>query len=743
MKNLNPQFYTLLLLNLYRNSGVFRLKRLAANLKRTLKRPACRANYIRLIILTLLFYGWGFAQFGEKSHVQGKLISEVKHIKAGDSFWVATELHMEERWHIYWQNPGDTGLKTSILWELPEGVSASETLYPYPEKIKEENLIIYGYHDTIYLLNQITVNQAFKGDKIVLKSLISWLECAEVCIPGGTNLNLELPVTQDLTSIDETNAELFSNARNHLPLKESGWKFNAVIEDSLLKIQAAKPNWFKGEIGEIMFYPYIPGWIDNLIDQNLLIEGDFLTLTVSLKAGAAIPEKLEGILVAEDGWRGNGSEKAVEVMVTYSENLSTSSASQEISSIWIAILFSFLGGIILNLMPCVLPVLSIKIMGIIQQAHDEHTQPWQHGWMFTAGVLVSFWILAGALLILKAGGAELGWGFQLQEPIFIIFLAVFMFIFGLTMFGVFEMGTSLTTVEGKTGKKSGFLGSFISGVTATIVATPCTAPFMGSALGFALTQPAWASLLVFTFLGLGMAAPFILISSIPALLKYIPKPGRWMESLKQFMGFLLVATVIWLLWVLGMQAGANLVIIVLFSLLFTAISAWIYGRWGHLAMPKLTRIKAILIALIILIATNGWVFLNADDFVIVPNNTATANKTGIQWENFNQGKVDQLVRQGKPVFIDFTAAWCLSCQVNEQIAFSLEEVQNKFKELGITAFKADWTNRDEMIAKALAKFGRNSVPLYVLYTGKKNAEPYLLPEIISPDIVLDALKRVH
>jgi thiol:disulfide interchange protein DsbD len=266
---------------------------------------------------------------------------------------------------------------------------------------------------------------------------------------------------------------------------------------------------------------------------------------------------------------------------------------------------------------------------------------------------------------------------------------------------------------------------------------------MGSALGFALTQPAWASLLVFTFLGLGMAAPFILISSIPALLKYIPKPGRWMESLKQFMGFLLVATVIWLLWVLGMQAGANLVIIVLFSLLFTAISAWIYGRWGHLAMPKLTRIKAILIALIILIATNGWVFLNANDFVIVPNNTVTANKTGIQWENFNPEKVDQLVREGKPVFIDFTAAWCLSCQVNEQIAFSPEEVQNKFKELGITAFKADWTNRDEMIAKALAKFGRNSVPLYVLYTGKKNAEPYLLPEIISPDIVLDALKRVH
>jgi len=413
-----------------------------------------------------------------------------------------------------------------------------------------------------------------------------------------------------------------------------------------------------------------------------------------------------------------------------------------ITSIWVALLFSFLGGIILNLMPCVLPVLSIKIMGIISQAHDEHTKPWQHGWVFTLGVLVSFWVLAGALLILKAGGSQLGWGFQLQEPAFIIFLALFMFLFGLTMFGVFEMGTSLTTVEGKTGNRGGFLGSFISGVTATIVATPCTAPFMGSALGFALTQPVWASMLVFTSLGLGMASPFILISSVPALMKYIPKPGRWMESLKQFMGFLLVATVIWLLWVLGIQVGSNALIIVLFALLISAIAAWIYGRWGNLAMPKKTRIIAIIIALIILVGANSWVFMNIDDFSISQKQVSVKGE-GLDWQPFSQEEVDKLIASDKPVFIDFTAAWCLSCQLNEQVAFSSEEVQDKFQELGITAFKADWTKRDAAITKALAKFGRHSVPLYVLYDGKKNTEPVLLPEIINPDIVLDALEQIN
>ena len=316
-----------------------------------------------------------------------------------------------------------------------------------------------------------------------------------------------------------------------------------------------------------------------------------------------------------------------------------------------------------------------------------------------------------------------------------------MFLFGLSKFGVFEIGTSLTTVGGKTQGTSGFGGSFVSGITATIVATPCTAPFMGSALGFALTQPAWVSIMVFTFIGLGMSAPYVLLTSIPALLKFVPKPGRWMESMKQFMGFLLAATVIWLLWVLGIQAGSNVVALVLLALLVTSIGAWIYGRWGHLGMPGRTRIISTTIAAILIIGSNAYALMNIDAYAESPSQTVQSGE-GIIWESYSEEGIEEAKSNGNPVFVDFTAAWCLSCQVNEQVAFSSEEVQDKFKELGIRTFKADWTSHDENITRALAKYGRNSVPLYVLHSGKKGDEPKILPEIITPGIILEALESV-
>lgn len=699
-------------------------------------------SYVFLFIVAALPLNL-FAQFGDP-HTKVSVISEVKSIQPGKSFWVAVRLKMDDHWHIYWRNPGDTGLETAVEWQLPEGFTVGELQWPAPERIEEPPLVIYGYHGEIFLLSKIYVPKDVDAGSIVrLKAKVGWLECDDVCIPGEGEVELELPVKPESPQADTRWQQIFADARIRLPRKTSDWEFSAAKENEYLLIQAAAPEWFKDNLGTVSFFPYGLGIIDNIAKQVLKQDGNVFRLKVKLAENAELRDTLSGIMVSENGWRGPNSERAIEINLIISDQLSAiprTTTGSEISSIWLALIFSFLGGIILNLMPCVLPVLSIKIMGIINQAHDEHNEPWKHGWVFTFGVLVSFWALAGALLILKAGGAQLGWGFQLQEPVFIIFLAVFMFLFGLSMFGVFEIGTSLTTIEGKTQGKTGYMGSFISGVTATIVATPCTAPFMGSALGFALAQPAWASMLVFTFLGLGMASPFVLLSSVPALLKFIPKPGRWMESLKQFMGFLLVATVLWLLWVLGMQAGSNAVIIVLFNLLFAAIAGWIYGRWGHLAMPAKTRMIAVSIAAIILIASNVYVFSSIDKYAVTPAAAAESGH-GINWQPFEQEKVDRLVAEGKPVFIDFTAAWCLSCQVNEQVAFSSEEVQNKFKEKNIYTFKADWTARDERIAKALAKFGRNSVPLYVLFDGN-GGEPKLLPEIITPGIILNALESV-
>jgi len=407
-------------------------------------------------------------------------------------------------------------------------------------------------------------------------------------------------------------------------------------------------------------------------------------------------------------------------------------------SLFFILIFAFIGGMILNLMPCVLPVLSLKIMGIVQQAGEDPKEKLKHGILFTIGVLVSFWALAGLLLILRAGGEQLGWGFQLQSPGFVIILVVLLFMFALSMFGLFEIGASLTAVGQNTQNKSAYMGSFMSGILATVVATPCTAPFMGSALGYAISQPPIISLLVFTFLGLGMAAPYLVLTNSPKLLKFVPKPGAWMETMKQVMGFLLVATVLWLLWVLSLQTGAEGLIIVLASLVITSIGGWIYGRWGNISKRKRTRVISQFLFVIILVFGTAFSLYNVET---KSENADGVHKQGsISWQKFSPELVSQLRKENKPVLIDFTAAWCLSCQVNEKVAFGDAEVQRVLKEKNVETLKADWTNNDEVITKALAEFGRNSVPLYVLYLPGKEAE--LLPEIITPGIVLQALEKI-
>jgi len=675
-------------------------------------------------------------------NVEAQLISEVMTIQPGKSFTIALRMKMDEHWHTYWRNGADAGLPTEIVWTLPDGFKAGELQWPFPENINTPPLVTYGYHDQIFLLTEIDAPaDVSPGEKITISARADWLECEEVCIPGGVDLILNMEVAEGAAKITEKWVKDFSDTRVLLPLKDSGWKFAANEKDSQLIVQGQSPDWFDSDLGNVYFFPYEFGLIEYAKPQVAEFKNGLLNLKVIRPEGA---EKMtvEGILVSQNGWRGQGSEKSHYIKIEeQSELQGTSTESVGFGSIFYYLLLAFGGGIILNLMPCVLPVLSLKIMGFVQQANEDKSQAWKHGAVFTLGVLVSFWVLAGSLLVLRAGGEQLGWGFQLQEPVFLIILSAFLFLFGLSMFGVFEIGTSLTTIEGKTGNKKGWVGSFVSGVTATVVATPCTAPFMGSALGFALTQPEWVSMSIFTFLGLGMAFPYVLLASIPSLLKFIPKPGRWMESMKEFMGFLLLATVLWLLWVLGLQAGANMVIVVLGALLVISVAGWIYGRWGNLAMPQKSRNISTALAVIITIVTLVFTIDSIDTFAETPQGNMATSSEGIQWQNYSESLVSELHNSGQAVFIDFTAAWCLSCQVNERVAFSSEEVQNKFTELGITAIKADWTSRDDKITKALAGFGRNSVPLYVYYPAGKNQEPILLPELITPGIVLDAFEN--
>lgn len=536
-------------------------------------------------------------------------------------------------------------------------------------------------------------------------------------------------------------------------------------KDELLKVSPEPVSIYSGEIAISLNFVVAknvaPG--DYIVpiefnfqacDDESCFPPDVIKANLNLKiekgkevTGAAVAETIDSTRVdntsvdnnaaeLDSATLANANDQGISESMPDSSSLGAANESGADESILLAILFAFIGGMILNLMPCVLPVLSLKIMGFIKQAGEEKSKLRKHGLAFTFGVLISFWALAGLLLILRAGGEYLGWGFQLQSPSFVIVLSVLLFLFGLSLFGVFEIGVTLTAVGQNTPKGSTYTGSFFSGILATIVATPCTAPFMGSALGFALSQPAYVSMLIFTALGLGMALPYVLLTSIPALLKYVPKPGAWMETFKQFMGFLMVATVLWLIWVLSLQTGAEGVLILLGSLLLVSLSGWIYGRWSVLHKSLKTRRIAQLISGLILA---GALALSLMYIKPVSASTGSVHTQGlIEWQTFSPELVAQLRSEKKPVFIDFTAAWCLSCQVNEKVAFGSEEVQKAFAAKGIAALKADWTNKDEVIAKELAKFGRNSVPLYVLYLPDKEA--VLLPEILTPDIVLGYLK---
>lgn len=683
-----------------------------------------------------------YSQVQYKEYTEVELISETVSVKPGTSAWIGLRFKMDDHWHVYWRNPGDSGIPPKIFWTLPNGVSAGEIQWPYPEKIDMPPLTSFAHSNELLLISEIKIRADFAEKNLTIKAKAEWLICQDICLPGDAQFEMTLPVTTEVPKVDLTWQDLFTATRFKLPVSIADWKFTAQPNTGKITIRAVKPDWFSGEISNVRYFPFEQEIIENLAEQNLTITDDGFILDVPLATNHPV-EKLDGILVSENGWRGKNSEKAITISVAVTDEMSAPVGNFQ--EILLALLFAFIGGMILNLMPCVLPVLSLKILGFVQQAEKEKSSVFKHGMVFTFGVLISFWILAGLLLILRSGGEQLGWGFQLQSPTFIIILSSFLFLFALNLFGVFEIGTSLTQAGSIGSQSTGWLGSFLNGVTATIVATPCTAPFMGTALGFALSQSAFISILIFTFLGLGMAFPYLILASSPALLKFVPRPGEWMNTLKQLMGFFLLATVVWLVWVLGIQAGANAIVGLIAGLLLLGLSAWVLGKWGTIIQNQGKRITAytvsvLLISLAIFIAVSALKFSVSSGNVSA--NPVSSENAGMKWENYTPTRFEELKNSGQPFFIDFTAAWCLSCQVNDKVVFASENVISEFRNKNIVALKADWTSRDENITKALASYGRNSVPLYVLYE-RNNPTPKILPELITPGIMLDALADIN
>jgi thiol:disulfide interchange protein/DsbC/DsbD-like thiol-disulfide interchange protein len=400
---------------------------------------------------------------------------------------------------------------------------------------------------------------------------------------------------------------------------------------------------------------------------------------------------------------------------------------------------AFVGGLILNLMPCVLPVLSLKVFSLMKHAGENPKAAWVQGAAFTAGVVLSFWVLAGLLLALRSAGNHLGWGFQMQSPGFVLGLIFLFFLLGLNLFGVFELGSSLVGLDAKaTNHLGGLASSFGNGALATLAATPCTAPFMGSALGFAAQQPGYISMLIFTFLALGMASPYLLLTIFPGALRFVPKPGAWMEAFKQFMGFLLMATVIFLVYVFGALVGEEQVPWLLFVLLLAGIAAWIYGRWFTPTRSTGVRMVAFVLASGLLGYAVSWGMTLAKDKPV----TSKTEETMVNWQPWKQETVEDDLARGRPVFVDFTAAWCLSCKVNEQLALDTDAVKRAFNNKRVALFRADWTHADPAISQTLQKFNRDGVPLYLLFSPKDKDHPQVLPAVLTPGIVLDAIEKL-
>ncbi|MGQ0530191.1 MAG: protein-disulfide reductase DsbD family protein [Panacagrimonas sp.] len=692
---------------------------------------------LQFLAFVVLWFGTLAAQAApvRGEHVEAELLAENASFKTGDfDNWIALRLRPDPGWHVYWANPGDSGIPSTLQWQLPAGVTVGEMQWPYPHRHSLGDLTNYGYSDET--LHLIAVRVVEPGT-VNLQAKAKWLVCKDICIPGEADLSLSLPATSAAPEPDLAWKSAFDKARAELPQSLPGLdaRYAVTADDFSLAIRGMQ--FPQG--GEVQFYPLPNDLVAHAAPQRVQLDpanGLVLSQKLSSYFVEAAPQ-LAGVLVVKDSNRTRAyriDAEAGEVAVVPASRTpevsaapapTASSPTLESRSLLTMLVFALIGGLILNLMPCVFPVLAMKALSVVKTSGESARAHRRHALAYTAGVILSFVAVAGLLIALRAGGAALGWGFQLQSPIVVFVLTAVIFAMGLSLSGVVHFGGSWMGLGQSLAAKPGEVGSFFTGVLAVIVASPCTAPFMAPALGFALAQDAISALLVFAVLGLGLALPFLLIGFVPRLARVLPRPGAWMETFKQAMAFPMYLTAVWLLWVLGGLTDRDGMALALVGLLLVALALWLMGRARGGAMQGL--------AMLALIAAGSLVLHPALHPRAPEDSVSPAG-----WETYSDLRFDQLRAEGRSVFVDFTADWCLTCKLNERGALRSEAVRDAFRRHDVALLVGDWTRADPAITAVLQRYGHSGVPLYLV--SKQGAEPMVLPQVLTPDIVARAFQ---
>jgi thiol:disulfide interchange protein DsbD len=697
------------------------------------------------------------------AHTQVRLILSADTARPGDTIWAGVDMKMEPAWHTYWKNPGAAGYATKIEWQLPPGVTAGEIQWPLPEKLPPAEVTTYGYDDEVVLLVPLKLAADLKPGPLDLNAKVSWLECKEACIPGSGDVEATLDIgTETKDSADDA---LIESWKWKVPKSAEGWSVRAwweraATDDTRPLLIKCYPTlvWERLMFDSADFFPYasenfeIQATTENVLGRT---SGPCLRKLVKKYSGDW-PKEISGVIVLETGNRRISFEVKLTIRdeAAAGETISAQTPPESRTGgtpallaqpLWQMLLYAFIGGLILNIMPCVLPVIALKILGFVGESRSDPHHVRKLGLVYALGVLVSFTALAAIVIGVKAAGHWAGWGMQFGSPIFVVCLTTLVTLVALNLFGVFEvtLGGRALDAAGGLASKHGAAGAFFNGVLATVLATPCTAPFLSIALGFAFAQKAPVILLMFLAVGVGLAAPYVVLSWNPAWLKFLPNPGAWMEKFKIAMGFPMLATAVWLFNLAAGSYGKSVLWLGIF-LVVVAFAAWIFGEF----VQRDRAGKGVALVVVLILLVGGYAFalenqLHWREPAAETDATGTLKESpdGIAWQRWSPDAVAKARSEGRPVIVDFTADWCLTCQVNKKTSIEIPSVRAKLKESDAVALLGDYTRFPDSITAELNRFNRAGVPLVLVYPKNPEAPPIVLPEILTPGIVLDALNR--